>query len=105
MPNVTVINRNSVARVVDMPEGVSLMENLRDHGFDEIMALCGGVCSCATCHVYILRGAPGVATARSEDEADLLSLSSHIRDNSRLSCQIELTSAMEGMVVEIAPED
>jgi 2Fe-2S ferredoxin len=82
---------------------MTLMETIRAHGIYDIRALCGGSCSCATCHVYVDSDAP--LAAMSEDENDLLDGTSERRENSRLSCQITLTAAMAPMRVTIAPED
>ncbi|TWB15251.1 2Fe-2S ferredoxin [Nitrospirillum amazonense] len=100
MPIITVVNRDGTGRAVEMDTGMTLMEGLRDHGFDEVLAMCGGCCSCATCHVYV---EPASTAAGEEDE--LLALSAHRRDNSRLSCQITLTPDHDGLRVEIPPED
>ena len=53
MPNLIVVNRAGDETTIDAREGVSVMEAIRDNGFDELLALCGGCCSCATCHVYV----------------------------------------------------
>ncbi len=83
--------------------GLSVMEIIRDGGIDELLALCGGCCSCATCHVYVDAGfATGTAGA---DEDDLLDSSDHKTPQSRLSCQIPFTAALDGLKVTIAPED
>lgn len=83
--------------------GMSVMEIIRDGDVDELLALCGGCCSCATCHVYVDDGfATGPVSA---DEADLLESSDHKTPASRLSCQIAFTAALDGLKVTIAPED
>ena len=87
------------------PGGVSLMEALRDTGFDEILAQCGGCCSCATCHVYIDPACFARLPHQSRDEDELLESSSHRRETSRLSCQIKLGDSLDGLSVTIAPED
>jgi 2Fe-2S ferredoxin len=69
-----------------------------------LLALCGGCCSCATCHVFV-DDAAGQLPAMSEDENDLLDSSDHRAANSRLSCQLQVKPAMAGMRVVIAPED
>jgi 2Fe-2S ferredoxin len=81
------------------------MEALRDGGHDELLALCGGCCSCATCHVYIAPEFLGLLPAMSEDENELLDSTSFRKENSRLSCQIKLTDAYNGLRATIAPED
>jgi 2Fe-2S ferredoxin len=81
------------------------MEALRDAGIDELLALCGGCCSCATCHVRVSQPFSDKLPAMSDDENDLLDSSEHRTDRSRLSCQLLVTDALEGLEVEIAPED
>jgi 2Fe-2S ferredoxin len=105
MPKITVINHAGDERVIDAAEGRTLMEVIRDNGFDELLALCGGCCSCATCHVQIDADSLGKLPGMSEDENDLLDSSEHRNELSRLSCQIPVTAALEGMRVTIAPED
>jgi 2Fe-2S ferredoxin len=81
------------------------MEVIRDNGFDELMALCGGCCSCATCHVFIDAGFADKVPTMSEDENDLLDSTDSRNDQSRLSCQIPVSDALDGLTVTIAPED
>jgi len=85
--------------------GHSLMEAMRDAGIDELLALCGGCLSCATCHVYIGGEHADRLEPMSADEDDLLDSSDHRRPESRLSCQIMLSDALDGLVAEITPED
>ena len=105
MPTITVIARNGEARDVDAQNGLSLMEVIRDNGFDELLALCGGCCSCATCHVYVDDGFADKVPAMGEDENDLLDSTDARNAQSRLSCQIPVTDALDGLTVTIAPED
>ena len=102
---ITVRTRDGQEHLVQAEPGLSVMEVIRDAGFDELLALCGGCCSCATCHVYVASELSGNLPAMSEDENDLLDSSSHRDERSRLSCQLPISSAMEGLVVQIAPED
>ncbi len=81
------------------------MEAVRDAGIDELLALCGGVCSCATCHVHVDCEFAAMLPEMSEDENDLLDSSSHRDERSRLACQIRLTDALWGLRVSIAEED
>jgi 2Fe-2S ferredoxin len=105
MAHLTILGRDGTEKTVEGKAGWSVMENIRDAGFDELLALCGGCCSCATCHVHVdpqwLRALPPVG----RDEDDLLDSSSERRPNSRLSCQIEFDEALDGLRVAIAPED
>ncbi|MBH0112272.1 2Fe-2S iron-sulfur cluster binding domain-containing protein [Novosphingobium sp. YJ-S2-02] len=105
MPQITVVNQSGEETKVEAEEGRTLMETIRDNGFDELLALCGGCCSCATCHVHVDPAFADKLPAMSEDEDDLLDSSDHRDDNSRLSCQIPITAALEGMKVTIAQED
>lgn len=105
VPTITVIDRSGAARDVEAKSGMSVMEIIRDNGFDELLALCGGCCSCATCHVHIDPAFADKLPKMGEDENDLLD-STDTRDaNSRLSCQIPVTDAMDGLTVTIAAED
>ena len=105
MPKLIVVNRDGSEQAVDGDNGLSVMEVIRDNGFDELLALCGGCCSCATCHVFIDPAFADLLPAMSEDENDLLDSSDHRNDTSRLSCQLVLNAAMDGLRVTIAPED
>ncbi|WP_298397652.1 2Fe-2S iron-sulfur cluster-binding protein [Sphingobium sp.] len=104
MVHLNITDRAGVEHVVEAQTGLSLMEAIREAGFDDLMALCGGCCSCATCHVYVDDG-DGAFKAVSEDENDLLDSSDHRQANSRLSCQLVLTAAADGLRATIAPED
>ena len=105
MPKLIVVNRVGEETAIESEAGLSVMEVIRDNGFDELLALCGGCCSCATCHVYADPAFAEVLPAMSADEDDLLDSSDHRNETSRLSCQIVLSDAMDGLKVTIAPED
>ena len=105
MPKLLVTNRAGVETMVEATAGLSVMENIRDNGFDELLALCGGCCSCATCHIHIDPAFADQLPAMSEDENDLLDSSDHRDASSRLSCQIALTAELDGLKVTIAAED
>ncbi|WP_083760940.1 2Fe-2S iron-sulfur cluster-binding protein [Novosphingobium aromaticivorans] len=105
MIDLKVVKRDGTKLTLQASPGMSVMEALRDNGLDELLALCGGCCSCATCHIYVEAGPDGVDEVGGADEDDLLESSDHRRHNSRLSCQITLGSAMSGLVVRVAPED
>jgi len=81
------------------------MENIRDNGFDELLALCGGCCSCATCHVHVDPADIAKLEPMGEDENDLLDSSDHRTEYSRLGCQVPMTDALDGLRVTIAAED
>lgn len=105
MPTITVIDRSGNARDVQADNGLSLMEVIRDNGFDELLALCGGCCSCATCHVFVAPEFAEHLPPMSEDENDLLDSTDSRNEQSRLSCQVAVTDALDGLKVTIAPED
>ncbi len=105
MPNITVVNQAGEEKTIEAATGRTLMEVIRDNGFDELLALCGGCCSCATCHVHIDPAFMDKLPKLSEDENDLLDSSDHRNEFSRLSCQVPVTDALEGLRVTIAQED
>jgi len=105
MPKLIVVTRDGQEHVVEGEVGLSVMEVIRDNGFDELLALCGGCCSCATCHVHVDPDFAGSLPAMSLDENDLLDSSDHRDDTSRLSCQIQFSDALDGLRVTIAQED
>ena len=99
-----VVDRDGVEHEVDGNAGFTLMENLRDLEYG-VGAICGGMCACATCHVYVdPEWLPKLAVMHS-DEKDLLGDLSTRRDNSRLSCQVKFTAELAGLKVEIAPDE
>ena len=95
MPQITVVDQSGQEKSIEAPEGRTLMEVIRDNGFDELLALCGGCCSCATCHVHIDPAYMDKLPKLSEDENDLLDSSDHRNEYSRLSCQVPITGAFE----------
>ena len=105
MPSLIILTRDGSEHVVEARAGWSVMENIRDNGFDEVLALCGGNCSCATCHVHVDPDWFARLKPRGADEDDLLDTSDHKIETSRLSCQIEFGEALDGLRVTIAPED
>jgi len=105
MPKLIVTNREGATSEIEVEDGLTVMEAIRDNGFDELLALCGGCCSCATCHIYVDDAAGTALPEMSEDEDDLLESSDHRKEGSRLSCQVPLTAELSGLKVTIAPED
>jgi 2Fe-2S ferredoxin len=105
MPKLVVVSRDGSERTVEGEAGLSVMEVIRENGFDELLALCGGCCSCATCHVHVDTDWADRLPKMSEDENDLLESSDHRNESSRLSCQLPFTQDLDGLRVAIAPED
>lgn len=105
MPKLIVVNRDGEEHEVEAESGLTVMENIRDNGFDELLALCGGCCSCATCHVHVDPAFKTMLPPMSEDEDDLLDSSDDRDEHSRLSCQIPMRDELDGLKVRIAEED
>jgi len=100
----TVTLREGEQREIEAESGVTVMEAIRDGGVDELMAICGGCCSCATCHVYVDTAFADRMPAMTEDEDELLDGTAHRTEKSRLSCQLPFSDELDGLRVEIAPE-
>lgn len=105
MTKLVIVNRAGAESEIEVTDGITVMEAIRDNGFDELLALCGGCCSCATCHVYVDDALAAKLPPVSEDESDLLDSSEHRTDASRLSCQLTVSPEIDGLKVRIAPED
>lgn len=105
MPKLIVTNRDGSEQTIEGDSGLSVMEVIRDAGIDDLLALCGGCCSCATCHIHVDAAFSDKIPAMTEDENDLLDSSDSRDDTSRLSCQIPFTAALDGLKITIAKED
>ena len=106
MPKVTYIDFDGTEHVVDVPEGENVMRGAIYNGVEAITGECGGGLSCATCHCYIDDAwVEKVGGPSSEAEAELLeSAAAEVKPTSRLSCQIDLTADLDGLVVRL-PEN
>lgn len=90
--------------IKDAPLGLSLMELGRTHGVEGILGDCGGVCACATCHVYVAADWTEIVGPPDEIESEMLDMVADVmREGSRLSCQIKLASELDGLEVTVAP--
>jgi len=105
MPKLIVTTRSGETSTIDADDGLTVMEAIRDNGFDELLALCGGCCSCATCHVHVDPEFFDKLAPMGEDENDLLDSSSDRDEWSRLGCQIPFSGDLDGLKVRIAAED
>ena len=103
MPTVTVTRRDGETRQVDCKAGKSLMLNIRKDA--DIAAICGGCASCGTCHIYVAEDWVSRLPPIEPEEETILAFSDWREPNSRLSCQIKVTDALEGLCVTVAPED
>lgn len=104
MAKLVVESRTGKIDEIDVDGSVTVMEAIRKHGLDEMLALCGGCCSCATCHVYVDSRSSAKLSPMSEDEDMLLDSTAHRSANSRLSCQIRIDGNDE-LIVKMAPEE
>lgn len=105
MPKLIVVTREGEEREIAGEAGLSVMEVIRDAGIDELLALCGGCCSCATCHVHVDPAFADKLPPMGEDENDLLDSSDDRNEYSRLSCQLPFDDSLDGLKVAIAAED
>ena len=101
MAKITYIEHNGKEHVVDVSSGLTVMEGARDNNIPGIEADCGGACACATCHVYVEPDWLEAVGERNEMEEDMLDFAFDVRDNSRLSCQIKVSDALDGLVVKV----
>jgi ferredoxin, 2Fe-2S len=99
-----VTDREGKEHQVEGKTGLKVMETLRELN-DGVAAICGGMCSCATCHIYVDPAWQARLPAPMSDERELLHGLSQCRDSSRLSCQIEFTPELDGLRVTIAPDE
>ena len=103
MPQVTYIEHDGTAHQVELEEGLSVMRGAVDNGVPGIDADCGGECACATCHVYVddaWLGITGTPESGSQ-EASMLSFAALAQPNSRLSCQVKVSEALDGLIVRL----
>lgn len=99
---IVVTDQKGTVHELEAIEGWRVMEIIRDHGLP-IKAECGGCCSCATCHVYVDEAWLSKLYPMRDDERDLLDTAPDVKDNSRLSCQILMSEALDGLSVRLAP--
>jgi 2Fe-2S ferredoxin len=105
MIKVNLTTRDGTSLSIDWDEEYNLMETIRGGGVSELQGLCGGQVSCATCHVYIDPAFASYLPPVSEHEDDLLENSDYRRAESRLSCQIPCIAELDGVAIQIAPEN
>ncbi|MDX2236712.1 MAG: 2Fe-2S iron-sulfur cluster-binding protein [Hyphomonadaceae bacterium] len=101
MAKITYIEHSGKTHVVDVPNGQSVMEGAVKNAVPGIDADCGGACACATCHVYVDEAWIGKTGDKSTMEESMLDFASETLPTSRLSCQIKVTDALDGLVVRL----
>ena len=101
MAKVTYIEFSGKQHTVDLPVGTSVMRGAVDNGVPGIDGDCGGECACATCHVYVDKAWADKLKPMSPLERDMLDFAFDVRENSRLSCQIKVSDALDGLRVKV----
>ncbi|MEL6869496.1 MAG: 2Fe-2S iron-sulfur cluster-binding protein [Pseudomonadota bacterium] len=102
MPKIVFVTEQGERKDVTVPTGYTVMEAAVNNGIDGIVAECGGACACATCHSYIDPEWVDKLAEMDDMEDSMLDAAYERKDNSRLTCQIEITDAMDGLVVHVA---
>jgi len=101
---INVTDRDGGAHLIDAAPGEQLMEVLREHDWG-VAAICGGMCSCGTCHVFVDEAWLDQFPAPDVDEEDLVDMLEFRQPNSRLSCQLTLKPEHDGLALHLAPEE
>ena len=101
MPTVYFVDAEGGQHEAEVDVGTNVMEAATENFIDGIVGECGGVLSCATCHVYVDKAWLSKLPQASEQEEDMLDMAIDPEGNSRLSCQIEMTEELDGLVVHL----
>jgi 2Fe-2S ferredoxin len=101
MAKITYIEHDGTEHVVDVKTGLTVMEGAVKNNVPGIDADCGGACACATCHVYVDEAWRDKTGSSSAMEESMLDFAENVEANSRLSCQIKVTDALDGPVVHM----
>ena len=105
MPRIVYVDVNGERHECDVKNGISVMEGAIQNNIDGILAICGGSCACSTCHSYIDETWQEAVGAPDDIEDSTLELAQDRQANSRLTCQIEVTDALDGLIVHVAQND
>jgi 2Fe-2S ferredoxin len=101
MATITYIEHDGTAHAVDVKDGLSVMEGAVKNNIPGIDADCGGACACATCHVYVDQAWHGHLNGQSDMEVSMLDFAENVLPESRLSCQLKVSGALDGLVVRM----
>ena len=101
MPSITLVEHSGERHTIEAEAGVSLMENALNNAVPGIDADCGGACACGTCHCFVSDGSQVLTGELNPLEESMLGMRPDRADNSRLSCQIDVTEEMDGLVVHL----
>ncbi len=101
MARITFVQPDGSRETIDVADGLSVMEGARNHGVDGIEAQCGGQCSCSTCHCYVAAEWYPRLPPVVEPEKGLLEFAFEPKHTSRLTCQLEVSAALDGLVLHV----
>jgi ferredoxin, 2Fe-2S len=101
MAKVTFVEFSGTEHVIEIKNGLTVMEGAVKNNVPGIDADCGGACACATCHVYVDAAWEGKTGSKSAMEESMLDFAENVEANSRLSCQIKVSDELEGLVVRM----
>ena len=104
MAKISFVDHTGETRIIDVENGATVMEAAIRNAVPGIEAECGGACACATCHVYVAKEWTEATGKASQMEEDMLDFAFEVRPNSRLSCQIKVSEALDGLVVTTPPK-
>ena len=105
MPKVIYITADEQRHEVEVEAGYSIMEGAINNNIDGIVADCGGACACATCHSYVDAAWTDKIPTMDDMEDSMLDAAFERKDNSRLTCQIEMSDALDGIVIHVADNE
>ena len=105
MPKIIFIQQDGTRQEVDVENGYSVMEAAINNDIEGIVAECGGACACATCHSYVDEAWMDKMPPMSDMEDSMLDAAYERRDNSRLTCQIEMKDEFDGLVIHVADNE
>ena len=104
MPKITYIEHNGKSHEIEVANGLSVMEGAVQNNISGIDADCGGSCACATCHVYVDEKWSLKLNEKDDEEESMLDQTFHVKNSSRLSCQIDFIDEFDGISLTLAPE-
>jgi 2Fe-2S ferredoxin len=105
MPKIIYVTNDGTRHEVEVENGYSIMEGAINNDIDGIVAECGGACACATCHGYVDPAWVDKIPAMDDMEDSMLDAAYERKDNSRLTCQIEVNDSLDGMVIHVGDNE
>jgi len=101
VPRITYLQPDGSSKTVEVPRGHSVKSGAIDNLVPGIIGECGGACACATCHVYVDVKWWDIVGGPNQIEAEMLEFAAGVEKTSRLSCQIDVTDALDGLIVSV----